>query len=69
MGYPVVFFFIFVFSIQLTENKNYWRLGSFHWSLVSEATVGQSYKHFTLVNYDSSVVIWGIFQLGTTLEL
>ena len=23
---------------------------------------GQSYKHFTLVNYDSRVVIWGIFQ-------
>ena len=29
---------------------------------------GQSYKHFTLVNYDSRVVIWGIFQSGTTLE-
>ena len=24
-------------------------------------TSGQSYKHFTLVNYDSRVVIWGIF--------
>ena len=23
---------------------------------------------FTLVNYDSRVVIWGIFQSGTTLE-
>ena len=31
-------------------------------------TCGQSYKHFTLVNYDSRVVIWGIFQSGTTLE-
>ena len=29
---------------------------------------GQSYKHFTLVNYDSRVVIWGIFQSGMTLE-
>ena len=29
---------------------------------------GQSYKHFTLVNYDSRVVIWGNFKLGTTLE-
>ena len=28
----------------------------------------QSYKHFTLVNYDSWVVIWGIFQSGTALE-
>ena len=26
-------------------------------------------KHFTLINYDSRVVIWGIFQSGTTLEL
>ena len=32
------------------------------------APCGQSYKHFTLVNYDSRVVIWGIFQSGTTLE-
>ena len=29
---------------------------------------GQSYKHFTLLNYDSRVVIGGIFQSGTTLE-
>ena len=29
---------------------------------------GQSYKHFTLVNYDSRVIIWGIFKSGTTLE-
>ena len=29
---------------------------------------GQSYKHFMLVNYDSRVVIWGIFQSGMTLE-
>ena len=31
-------------------------------------TSGQSYKHFTLVNYDSRVVIWGIFKSGMTLE-
>ena len=29
---------------------------------------GQSYKHFTLVIYDSSVVIWGIFKSATPLE-
>ena len=29
---------------------------------------GQSYKQFTLVIYDSRVVIWSIFQSGTTLE-
>ena len=29
---------------------------------------GQSYKQFMLVNYDSRVVIWGIFKSGTTLE-
>ena len=29
---------------------------------------GQSYKHYMLVNYDSRVVIWGIFQSGMTLE-
>ena len=27
---------------------------------------GQSYNHFTIVNYDSSVVIWGIFKSGTS---
>ena len=26
------------------------------------AFCGQSYNHFTIVNYDSSVVIWGIFK-------
>ena len=31
-------------------------------------TSGQSYKQFTLVIYDSRVVIWGIFKSGTTLE-
>ena len=46
--------------------------------LVSEATglptapqplsSGQSYKQFTLVICNSRVVIWGIFQSGTTLE-
>ena len=36
---------------------------------ISDADLcGQSYKHFTLVNYASRVVIWGIFQSGTTLE-
>ena len=35
----------------------------------SKETSGKSYKHFTLVNYDSRVVIWSNFQSGTTLEL
>ena len=34
----------------------------------NQRTSGQSYKHFTLVNYNSRVVIWGIFKSGTTLE-
>ena len=34
----------------------------------SDSISGQSYKHFTLVNYDSRVVIWGNFKSGTTLE-
>ena len=29
---------------------------------------GQSYKHFMLVNYNSRVVIWGIFKSGMNLE-
>ena len=40
----------------------------FHTCLTVWQISGQSYKHFTLVNYDSRVVIWGIFQSGTTLE-
>ena len=32
-------------------------------------TIGQSYKGSTIVNYDSRVIIWGIFKSGTTLEL
>ena len=28
----------------------------------------QSYKAPTIINYDSGVVIWGIFKSGTTLE-
>ena len=31
-------------------------------------TSGQSYKQFTIVIYDSRVVIWGNFKSGTTLE-
>ena len=37
--------------------------------VVASDTSGQSYKQYTLVNYDSMVVICGIFQSGTTLEL
>ena len=31
-------------------------------------TFGHCYKHFMLVNYDSRVIIWGIFKSGMTLE-
>ena len=37
-------------------------------SCANDQASGQSYKHFTFVNYDSRVIIWGIFQSGTTLE-
>ena len=46
-----------VYSIVKTPKMDYFR-----------GTSGQSYKHFTLENYDSRVVIWGIFKSGTTLE-
>ena len=46
--------------IELFKCKIAWRQ--------SHVTSGQSYNHFTIVNYDSSVVIWGIFKSGTTLE-
>ena len=29
---------------------------------------GQSYRHFTIINYNSRVVMWGIFKPGTTLK-
>ena len=35
---------------------------------LNRAFSGQSYKTFTLVNYNSRVVIWGIFKSGMTLE-
>ena len=38
--------------------------GFMRWATAS----GQSYKHFMLINYNSSVVIWGVFKSGTTLE-
>ena len=37
------------------------------WRRLQEVISGQSYKQFTLVIYDSRVVIWGIFKSGTTL--
>ena len=37
-------------------------------NVFSDQTSGQSYKHFTLVNFNSRVILWGIFQSGTTLE-
>ena len=40
-----------------------------HFADVRELLIGgQSYKNFTIINYDSRVIIWGIFKSGTTLE-
>ena len=36
--------------------------------LQDQSLSGQSYKHFTILNYDSRVIIWGIFKSGMTLE-
>ena len=36
--------------------------------MMNRETRSQSYKQFTIVIYDSSVVIWGNFTSGTTLE-
>ena len=36
--------------------------------LTLSLTSGQSYKQFTIVIYDSRVVIWGNFKSNTTLE-
>ena len=46
----------------------WWILTPAHSMQVSN-TSGQSYKQFTIVIYDSRVVIWGNFKSGTTLEL
>ena len=43
------------------------RCGSVGKAINSE-TSGQSYKQFTIVIYDSRVVIWGNFKSNTTLE-
>ena len=37
-------------------------------SCTSPMISGQSYKRFTIVIYDSRVVIWSIFKSNTTLE-
>ena len=44
------------------------RAGAFDTRVSWFESSGQSYKHFTIVNYDSRVVICGIFKSGTTLE-
>ena len=36
--------------------------------LVQVVICGQYYKTFTLVNYNSKVIIWGILKSGTNLE-
>ena len=43
-------------------------LRAFNRNFYFDVTSGQSYKRFTLVIYDSRVVIWGIFKSGMTLE-
>ena len=52
--------FILIFSTDLNVKNKYDYLGIGIYSVANQ---------FTLVNYDSRVVIWGIFQSGTTLEL
>ena len=43
-------------------------LSIFESILFSPLICGQSYKHFMIINYNSRVIIWGIFKSGTTLE-
>ena len=51
--------------VWLFDTGPTWFLTKF---IVGTAVIsGQSYKASTIVNYDSRVVIWGIFQSGTTL--
>ena len=55
MGVPGLFLFIFVFSNNL-RNKTV------------DFNSGQSYKYFTLVNYDSRVANTSKLLILTTLE-
>ena len=50
----------------LTETcfGHFWK----HWATFYSNICGQSYKQFTIVIYDSRVVMWGNFKSGTTLE-
>ena len=70
-----------VFSLarlNMTKIENMWllvcreavesKLVKLETSLSVSVLSGQSYKQFTLVIYDSRVVIWGIFKSGITLE-
>ena len=56
-----------ILTLPNVLNLSIWEKSTKHWNV--HQTSGQSYKHFMLVNYNSRVVIWGIFQSGATLEL
>ena len=57
-------------ALEQEDVKLYLRM---KWNSTSNSTLytftcGQSYKQFTIVIYDSRVIIWGIFKSGTTRE-
>ena len=47
--------------LRLAPGMRRWKRTSFQ-RIRNTLCSGQSYKHFTLVNYNLRVVIWGIFQ-------
>ena len=58
----LLFYLLFYFPLTFEAEKLILMLG------IGSDGSSQSYKQFTLVIYDSRVVIWGIFKSGTTLE-
>ena len=58
----LLFYLLFYFPLSFEAEKLILMPG------IGSDGSSQSYKQFTLVIYDSRVVIWGIFKSGTTLE-
>ena len=54
-----------VFALQREQSRKK-DVKSLH--KIGRKPCGQSYKQFTIVIYDSRVVIWGNFKSGMTLE-
>ena len=68
---PLFSFFAVFFkrTCLITTNRSFKKNeGLIKSTQVIDVISGQSYKASTIVNYDSRVVIWGIFKSGTTLE-